>query len=80
MAVANEPTNGMCAPSDEDRSKDEFFLKLAQLGEAMIAAHGKEFTMGALILAARFIAQGQTLIEPKPESASERMTAAAPPP
>jgi hypothetical protein len=44
--------------SDEERSKDEFFAKLAQVGQAMICAHGKEFAMGALILTARYIAQG----------------------
>lgn len=43
--------------SDEDKSKDVFFQKLAALSQEMIAAHGKEFSMGALVLAARFIAE-----------------------
>ncbi len=43
--------------SDEEKSKDVFFQKLASLSEEMIAAHGKEFSMGALVLAARFIAE-----------------------
>jgi hypothetical protein len=47
--------------SEEDRSKDEFFVRLAHVAEAMIAAHGKEFAMGALILTARFIAEGKPL-------------------
>ena len=47
--------------SDEDRSKDEFFVKLAQVAEAMIDAHGKDFAMGALVLTARFIAEGKPL-------------------
>ena len=46
---------------EEDRSKDEFFVKLAHVAEAMIAAHGKDFAMGALILTARFIAEGKPL-------------------
>lgn len=37
-------------------SKDRFFQQLAQLSDAMIEAHGKDFSMGALVLAARFIA------------------------
>lgn len=46
---------------EEDRSKDEFFVKLADVAEAMIAAHGKDFAMGALVLTARFIAEGKPL-------------------
>ena len=49
--------------SEEDRLKDEFFVKLAQLAEAMIDAHGKDFAMGALVLTARFIAEGKPLIK-----------------
>ncbi len=48
----------------EDRSKDEFFTRVAALAEEMIAAHGRDFTMGTLILAARFIAEGKTLRPP----------------
>ncbi len=76
--MSNEAVNGTSVLSDEDRSKDEFFAKLAEVSEAMIAAHGKEFTMGALILAARFIAQGQTLVKPQPETMSEWRAGAAP--
>jgi hypothetical protein len=42
-----------------DESKDQFFKELAELSERMIAAHGKEFSMGALVLAARFIAENR---------------------
>jgi hypothetical protein len=45
--------------TQEDESKDRFFREIAALSERMIAAHGKDFTMGALILAARFIAEGK---------------------
>ena len=51
--------------TEEDRSKDEFFIKLANVGEAMIAAHGKDFAMGALVLTARFIAEGKPLTKPE---------------
>ena len=45
--------------SDEQTSKDHFFAQLASLSEAMTAEHGKDFAMGALVLAARFIAEGE---------------------
>ena len=64
--------------SDEDRSKDEFFSQVALLADAMIAAHGKEFTMGTLILAARFIAEGKPLVVPKGVAPSQRSPAASP--
>ncbi|KWV49986.1 hypothetical protein AS156_15700 [Bradyrhizobium macuxiense] len=44
---------------NEAESKDQFFQELAELSERMIAAHGKEFSMGALVLAARFIAENR---------------------
>lgn len=43
----------------EEISKDLFFKKLADLTTTMIDEHGKEFTMGALLLAARFIAENK---------------------
>ena len=45
--------------SPEDRSKDAFFEQLAKLSEEMVAKHGKEFSMGALVLAARWIAENR---------------------
>jgi hypothetical protein len=48
--------------SDEDKSKDAYFCRVGQLAEEMIAAHGKDFAMGTLVLAARFIAEGKPLV------------------
>jgi hypothetical protein len=44
----------------EEESKDQFFREIAELAERMVAAHGKEFSMGALVLAARFIAEDKS--------------------
>lgn len=47
---------------DEDEaSKDRFFTKVGDLATEMIEAHGKDFAMGTLVLAARFIAEGKAL-------------------
>lgn len=43
----------------DEQSKDEFFQKLARLSEEMVARHGKEFSMGALVLAARWVAENR---------------------
>lgn len=48
--------------SEEDRSKDAFFVQVADVAEAMIARHGKDFAMGTLLLSARFIAENRPLI------------------
>jgi hypothetical protein len=74
-ATSTPPVQTAGLLSEEDRSKDEFFVKLARLSEAMIAAHGKDFAMGALILSARFIAEGRPLTK-RVESVSEWMNAA----
>jgi hypothetical protein len=50
-------------PSEEDRSKDAFFAQVAEMAEAMIARHGKEFAIGTLVLAAKFIAEDRPLIK-----------------
>jgi hypothetical protein len=55
--------------SDEASSKDRFFERLGLLADEMIAAHGKDFTMGALVLAARFIAEGKP-VGPRPGGAT----------
>lgn len=47
----------------ESDSKDRFFQRLGELAEEMVAAHGKDFAMGTLVLAARFIAEGKKLAE-----------------
>jgi hypothetical protein len=49
--------------SEEDRSKDAFFIQLAEITEAMIAAHGRDFATGALVLSAKFVAEGKPLIK-----------------
>lgn len=43
----------------DEQSKDEFFQQLAKLSEEMVAKHGKDFSMGALVLAARWIAENR---------------------
>ena len=48
--------------SEEDRSKDAFFVRIAEVAEAMIARHGKDFAIGTLVLSAKFIAEGKPLI------------------
>ena len=53
---------------NDDASKDAYFEKLADLAAEMIKDHGKEFTMGVLILAARFIAEGKSLKGPNSAS------------
>lgn len=45
----------------ESLSKDHFFERVGKLAEEMIAVHGKDFAMGTLVLAARFIAEGKPL-------------------
>ena len=57
-----QATGAETALSEEDRSKDGFFQQTAELAEAMIAAHGKDFAIGTLVLAAKFIAEGKPLI------------------
>ena len=48
--------------SEEGRSKDAFFVQVAEIAEAMIARHGKDFAIGTFVLAAKFIAEGKPLI------------------
>ena len=53
---------------NEAMSKDAFFERVGRLAEEMIAAHGKDFAMGTLVLAARFIAEGKPLVRaPEPK-------------
>ena len=54
--MATEPSVELTA---EEKSKDAFFQRIAQIGEEMIAAHGKEFSTGAFVLAARWISEGR---------------------
>jgi hypothetical protein len=48
--------------SDKERSKDAFFVQIAEIAEAMIARHGRDFAIGAFLLSAKFIAEGKPLI------------------
>lgn len=50
----------------DEESKDLFFRRLAELSQEMVARHGKDFSMGALVLAARWIAENR-LADGKPE-------------
>lgn len=65
--------NAMPTPlTAEEESKDRFFRRVAEVAEAMVAAHGKDFAMGTLVLAARWIAEnrrGQEAQRPAPEPA-----------
>ena len=51
------------AMTDEETSKDKFFVQLARITEEMIAVHGKEFAMGTLVLSARFVAEDRPLVK-----------------
>ena len=73
-------TNSMEAPAltDEEHSKDEFFRRLAVVGEDMIAAHGKDFAIGALVLLARFLVEGKELAKPSEPTIGEWMKGTKP--
>lgn len=45
--------------SDATKDKDHYFAQLARIADEMTAAYGRDFAMGALVLAARFIAEGE---------------------
>jgi hypothetical protein len=46
--------------SPEEESKDRYFKRISELSVEMIDEHGKDFTMGALVMAAQWIARGET--------------------
>lgn len=54
--------------SKEEISKDKYFSQISKLSEQMIEDHGKEFTMGALVMAAQWIAKNQELTPQKDTS------------
>jgi hypothetical protein len=62
--------------SQEVTSKDEFFARLARISDEMIAAYDKDFAMGALVLAARFIAEGEKRANPPAQAGSTPNTLA----
>lgn len=47
------------ALSAEEQSKDRYFQSLAKIAEEMVDDHGKDFATGALVLAARWIAENR---------------------
>lgn len=47
--------------TDEEISKDKYFSQISKLSENMIEDHGKDFAMGALVMAAQWIAQNQEI-------------------
>jgi hypothetical protein len=57
--------------SDEDAAKDRFFTEVGAIAEKMIAAHGKDFAMGTLVLAARWIAEGKNFADRKHETVAQ---------
>ena len=63
--------------SEEDRSKDAFFVQIAEVAEAMIARHGKDFAIGTLVLSAKFIAEGKPLIN-RPNGGGETVRTVKP--
>ena len=55
--------------------KDAYFEQLAQISDAMTNAYGKDFAMGALVLAARFIAEKESR---ESDAASEKASDVTP--
>ncbi len=53
--------------TDEEKSKDAFFQRIAAIGAEMIEEHGKEFATGAFVLAARWISEGRMRTASKTE-------------
>jgi hypothetical protein len=49
--------------NDDDASKDLFFQEVGAIADRMIAAHGKDFAMGTLVLAARWIAENKSFTD-----------------
>ncbi len=39
------------------KSKDDYFQMLADISNEMVAAYGRDFAIGTLVLAARFVAE-----------------------
>jgi hypothetical protein len=54
--------------TEEEKSKDLFFKRIATIGGEMIEEHGKEFATGAFVLAARWISEGRMEATKKPDA------------
>lgn len=53
--------------TDEEKSKDVYFQRIAAISGEMIEDHGKEFATGAFVLAARWISEGRMSPPKKPK-------------
>jgi hypothetical protein len=53
--------------TDEEKSKDAYFQRIAAISGEMIDEHGKEFAAGAYVLAARWISEGRMSVPKKPD-------------
>jgi hypothetical protein len=62
--MSTQQTEPAATLTTEELSKDAFFTRLGALAQEMTEAHGRDFAMGALVLAARWIAEGR-LGQPK---------------
>ncbi|POF30855.1 hypothetical protein [Roseibium marinum] len=49
----------------EEVSKDRYFKRIAEISEEMIDEHGKDFAMGALVMAAQWIARDTSKTAPE---------------
>jgi hypothetical protein len=63
MSTQTDQTPATLSP--EESSKDAFFTRLGEIAQEMTEAHGRDFAMGALVLAARWVAEGR-IGQPKP--------------
>lgn len=45
--------------TQEEESKDAYFRQIAEIGQRMVAEHGKDFATGAFVLAARWVVDGK---------------------
>lgn len=61
----------------ETQSKDNYFQQLAEISNAMTAAHGRDFAIGTLVLAARYVAE-HVAREADAAAATESAPASAP--
>lgn len=52
--------------TEEEKSKDAYFQRIATISGEMIEDHGKDFAMGAFVLAARWISEGRLGAPKKP--------------
>ena len=57
--MTTQQTEPAATLTAEEISKDAFFTRLGELSQEMVDAHGREFAMGGLVLAARWIAEGR---------------------